>query len=445
MTTRFFQILGLLCAGLLVAACDQGRKNPPDTAVRVVNAVPSYEGIEFRREQTDRQYDPLALTYQAASGTPFVYDVDQYDFWVQTGTAGSSTPITRTFSQQLREDAHYFFVMTEVAGAIEPVVLEYSPLGSSATDTQAFAMHAAVGFPAMSVYITPPGTDPAAVSPRGTLAFGEALDPFQLAVGEYAITLTESGNPANVLLESPPFTLPVAATTLLVITSGADVGPAPLAVIYAGNGTSVFVDKDTPAAVRALNGATDTAPRDFAFNGQFTPPLFPAVPFAELTDYATLPAGNNTLNVTPAGNTGVLELTQTLSLAQNTKSTLLVTGDAGALGHLLVTDDTRRLAGTAKLRLMSVARQFASVDFVMATTGTDLTTVAPLLSLVSPGASTILTLAPGTYDLAVRNSGSSSVLAGPQTITVAEEGIYSVLAVDGPDTSSVGLVLLGDF
>lgn len=438
MTSRGLQILLLLGASWTITACDQGRKNPPDAAVRVVNAVPSYESILFRRETTGAAVD---LQYQTASER-FTYDVDQYDFNLDVPTADAATRIT--FSPQLRADMHYAFVLMEVGGIVEPVVLEYAPLAAAATGAQAIAAHAAGGFPAVSVYIEAPGTDVTAVAPRATLAFGETLAPIALGAGDHEITLTEGGNPANVLLASGVLTLPAATSTILVISSGADIGLSDLALIVVGDTAGVFVDKNVQAELRVLNAANDGAPRDVALNGQFAPPLFAAVPLGTATAYAPAPAAENTVNVTPAGNPGVLELTQTLTLSANLRHTLLVTGESGALTHVVAADDRRRLANGGRLRVFNAASQFTAIAFYVVPPGTDTATSTPVFGLGAPGRSSYVTAPPGNYELVLRAS-DGSIVAGPQAITIEAAGLYEVLALNGPDTASAQVVLLEDF
>ena len=54
-------------------------------------------------------------------------------------------------------------------------------------------------------------------------------------------------------------------------------------------------------------------------------------------------------------------------------------------------------------------------------------------------------LDPGEYDLYLYQYASPTLLSGPTRISVADGGIYGVLAVDGPDTATASVVLLDDF
>jgi hypothetical protein len=187
------------------------------------------------------------------------------------------------------------------------------------------------------------------------------------------------------------------------------------------------------------------APRDFAINSQFSPPLFSAVPFAEPTATVTIPFGSQTINVTPVGNPGVLELNQTFNGTVE-QTTLMFAGTAGTLTYTLTSDDGRRIHNEAKIAFLNAATQFSGVDFVLATPGTDQAAVDGFAALASPGASlTYSPIIPGDYDLYLRQNLGTTVLYGPTRITLASEGIYGVLAINGPDTATAGVVLFDDF
>jgi hypothetical protein len=45
----------------------------------------------------------------------------------------------------------------------------------------------------------------------------------------------------------------------------------------------------------------------------------------------------------------------------------------------------------------------------------------------------------------LRQNLATTLLSGPTRLTLAAEGIYGVLAVNGPDTATAGVVLFDDF
>ena len=446
MTLHRLQTLGLILLCLTAVGCDQGRENPPDASVRVLNAAPSFGTLEFRRGmQATSQNQPRNIGYKEAIGAS--YDEDSYGFYVDATSpgAGAPTPVTN-FSKEIRSDTDYTIVLTEVGGLIEPVFLEQPRPQTNATQANVIVLHAGEVLAPMDLYLSAPDTPFTAGPPVASLSFGQSTSAQAIAAGEYVLTATVPGDPTRVLLASTRFALAAAASSALVIVDGAEQGVAPFGVILVGQTFGELLDQSTQAALRVINGATDGAPRDVAINEQFAPPLFPAVPFATATDYQLVPPSNLTLNVTPPGNPGVLELTATITPTTNIKHTVLFAGDAGALTHLTVLDDGRRIDTEARVRFYNVASQFTFMEFFVAPPGTtELSNFLPFVTLGSPSASTILSFPPGTYDLFLRPSGSTTLAAGPVSFTVAGGGIYSMLAVNGPDTASAGVVFLDDF
>ena len=446
MTLRRLQLFGLILSCLTVVGCDQGRKNPPDASLRTLNAAPSFSTLSIRRgKQATSQNQPRNLRYKEA--TAATYDQDRYDFYVDVSTPGLAAPTPlRNFSKELLTGTDYTLVLTEVGGLIEPVFLEQPNPTANSTQANVIALHAGEVLAPMDLYLSAPGMPFTASAPVASLSFGQSSAAQTIAAGEYVLTATAPGDPTRVLLTSTTFPLAAAGSSALVIVDGAEQGVAPFGVVLMGQTFGELVDQGTQAALRVMNGATDGGARDVAINEQFTPPLFPAVPFATATEYQLVPPTNVTLNVTPPGNPGVLELTTTITPTTNTKHTVLFGGEAGALTHLIVPDDGRRIDAEAQVRFYNVATQFIFLEFFIVGPGiTDLSTVFPIVTLGAPGASTIIPFPPGTYDLYLRPSGSTTLAAGPLTFTVAGGGIYSMLAVNGADTASAGVVYLDDF
>jgi hypothetical protein len=423
---------------LALTGCDEGRQGLPQIDVRVVNVAPGFIELDFQRE-TRTEIQTLAFKgLQEAR-----YDVDSYDFYVyERSGAGSAAPRSWTFSPQLQADRAYTFVLAEVAGEIRPVVLE-NP-AAPAADAQIQAVHTAVGMPAMDLYLERPGVGIAGATPRGTFNVLEQIPTRTLPSGDYELFLTEAGNPSNVLLSSTTFPLAAGTTaTLIVVPEPGISGQMSVMVVQPSAG--VLYDRNASAQLRVINGATDTAPRDFAIGSQFAPPLFSAIPFAEPTANVAIPIGSQTINVTPVGNPGVLELNQTFTGIVE-RTTLLFAGPAGTLTYVVASDDGRRVQNEAKIVFMNAATQFTGVDFVLVPPGEDQATAVALTGLAAPGTTLTYTpLIPGEYDLYLRQNLGTALLSGPTRITLAAEGIYGVLAVNGPDTATAGLVLFDDF
>src|SRR5690606_38976961 len=113
------------------------------------------------------------------------------------------------------------------------------------------------------------------------------------------------------------------------------------------------------------------AARDVAVGGQFSPPLFAAVPFASASAYGTVAPGDNELSVTPAGNPGVVEATHTVTAAAGRSYTAVVAGAPGSVKVVSLIDDRRPVADRAKIALLNGASQFTAVLFHVLEVGGD--------------------------------------------------------------------------
>lgn len=440
MNLRLVTSCGFLCAALLLSGCDEGRQNPGKVSVQVVNAAPGFGSLAFQREQDiNRQAEMPFRDAQA-----FIYDADTYDFYVIERTLSDADPgNTWTFAPTLEQNTNYVFVLTEVAGEVEPIVITTPP--PRAADAQIVALHAASGLPAMDLYLEQPGVGIAGATPRGTFNAQEQITPSPLPSGDYELFLTAAGNPADVLLASQQFNLPAGTTSTIVVVADSGQTTARASALLLQAAPIVLFDRNAPSELRAINGATDQAPRDLGIDSQFSPPLFPAMPFAEPTAHTSLPIGTVKINVTPVGNPGVLELDTQLNTAIGQRATMLFSGPAGTLLSIFAADDLRRFNREAKLRFMNAASQFLAVDFVITSPDGDPTQPFPVEQLFSPGISDYLPLYPSDYDLYVLQAGTTTVLSGPTRISVAAGGIYGALVVDGPDTATVNVRLIDDF
>ena len=437
MNLRQLATCGLICA-LALVGCDGGRQSPPKVAVRVVNAAVGFSGLGFRREQTAAS----ELAFRTAG--EFLYDADTYDFFVG-GFDTTGAEHTWSFSATLDGDTGYYFVLTEVAGEVVPVVLEYGAAPSA--DTQILALHAAEGLPAVDLYIEPSGVGIGGATPRGTLAPGGEIAPRTLPSGDYDLWLTAAGDPTTVLLHSTSFPLAAGRTTAFVVTPEGDETTVDLNVQFVQDVSVVLRDVNATSEMRVINAAADRQPRDLAVNREFAPPLFPSIPFAAPTAYTTVPV-NQTLpiNVTPAGNPGVLELDQTIATVAAVRYTLVFTGDAGTLSHMLAADDNRRVHGFAKVRFYHTALQFTdTVEFVLAPRDQPPEGFFGDAALIAPSFSGYSFVRPGDYDLYLRLFTTDEAIAGPIPVTFAGDGLYGVLAVNGPTSTTAEVVLFDDF
>lgn len=433
--------LGPLLLGLALCACDSGREPLPNATVYAVHAAPSYATITFQRESLGEE---IELGFGGAARRSF--EADQYDFHVEVTPPGESPMRIATISHTLSAEREYYMMLIEAGGTLDPVVVEEPAFTATAGVAEFSLFHAAAALGAVDVYLEAPDADPAAATPLGSLGFGERIEPAELDPGEYRLTLTEPGNPANVLFRSPALTAAAGQDNMLVVTDEAGRTAAAAGVTRVSDQVTTVPDIDAPSAVRVVNAANDRTSRDVFVDEDFTAPLFAGLPFAAATDFATVTRAEHSFTLTPAGNPGVVEFEYPLPATGSAWYTFLFNGNPSeGLDGVHWPDERRRLADTARVRLVNAAARLDALDILIVPPGADLQDAEQAAQLGNLGLSAQLFVPPGDYELALRLAEAGTIIAGPTPITLEARGLYTAVALDGPDATSAELLLLDDF
>jgi hypothetical protein len=437
MRTPIAALILVFVTSFLAACGGEGRSRGPDARVVALNAASNYPTIQFLREERLQS----ALNFTDAG--QFLYEVGQYDFNLQVTPPFQSSPLRlKSFSVTLQQGVEHYFVITEVGGLLEPLIVTQAPFSPVSTNAEVSLVHAAPASPSMDIYLTAPGAVLSAANPIGTAVFNQHVAPSTFAPGDYQLSLTEVGNPLNVFFASRTIALLAGQSNFFVIADAGD-DSNEVVVTRATNGTQVLVDVNAPSSQRMINGVTDAQPRDVFLDGDFAAPYFAAVPYAAPTARVPIAPGDRKLSVTPAGNSGVIEIEATNTVDSGVSYTGLIAGASGALLLTRVAENRRRVLGEARLRYYDAAAQFPSIGIALAPSGGQ--QLGFPVVLVNGASAEELPLAPGAYDLTVYISGSTTPVLGPMTITVASEGIYSILFLNGPTAETASAVLFDDF
>jgi hypothetical protein len=441
MNHRLTFLISLISLTLAAVGCDGGRERPPSTHVRVLHAAPSFDSITFLRVESIAAGD---LQYRG--GASFVFDEDVYTFNVEiTPPEAQMRERVYSFTQSVRSDQDYFFVLTEIGGALEALVLASPARASGADDALLMAVHAGPAVPAADLYVAPLGTAPSATQPWGRLGFTDALEPRNFAPGQYEITLTAPGAPEDVLLRTTSVELAAGESSLLAILDMGGEGLAPVGIALLRQSVEVRVDRNVQSAMRLINAAADRGPRDVFLDDDFDAPVLADVPFGSASAYEVVARGQHDVKVTPAGTSGVLEVDANVATIGGRVHTLFVAGEPGELDNVFLLDDRRSLMDRGRIRFYNGASVAGNLDFVLVPPGGDVSTVLPRTSLAPAGVSVYHPIVPGDYGLVLREANTTTVVAGPVSVSIEGGGVYGMLAVDGDAETSAQIVLLDDF
>ena len=458
-------------AALALCACDSSKDDAGDGSLQPLlsgfHAVPDMASITFLREEEAWS----ALEF--GDGTEFrSVDADQYDVNFdavlpgdETGTCAGDVDAddvkdddecTRLVSTSINVIADHEYVVALLGhyGGLRVQVYDkpIHEFDTSDDDGDAEDETAEVQFfhwsddlPALDVYLEPPGTNLSPVQVRATLATGEE---FHTVVddGAYVITLTAVGDPSAALYTSETFSLTERTRVAFAIRAGAGNGTSPIKVSRFRDQGGVLLDRRVRTELRFAHVGREVGNVDVYADEDFTQAFYANVPFGTTSAYGEIASTAVTgleLDVTPAGNPGVLLAREQIDLARGERATFYLIGQLGSLDGLRLQDSSRRIATHARVRLINTAT--AGLDFFVVRTGSNINTLSPTTTLTAGTASGVLSFDPERYDIVMTKAGTDAVVFGPLAVDLAGGGIYTVAATASGDASAANAVLLDDF
>lgn len=449
LTKRF----GLVAAAALLAACDSDNdvlttSAPPaplQTAdIRYVHASPDAPDVNVEGPASTYVSD---LAFKQASGFATVGEGTlevSVDGIVPGGTATVIGPVDLA----LAADTAYSVIAVGEVASIDALVIEQPMMPVAAGSVRARVVHAAARAPQVDVFVTDPLALLDQSMPLGTFEFGEDLGPVDVPAGDYRIRVTAPGVTNATLFDSGTVALPDGADLLVVAVDNTGLGAAPVSLVVAdGTGSFEILDADTPAAFRVIHASPDAPNVDVVVNDDFMNPVQSDVPFPAFSDYLEVPPADYNVKVTATGNPGAIVVDADVTLAANTAYSVYASDVLASIGPQVLVDDNRPVATEAKLRIVHQAPGAGLVDLYLVAPGTDLATATPAFAGVDFQQDTgYVSIAGGTYEVAVTPAGSTTPAIGPVTVAVEDGSVYTVAARDAEGGGApFGLILLDDF
>lgn len=451
-------------SSVLLAGCFGGDSSSK-TSVRVVHASSDAPAVNVRVDGdtvvSGADYKQAAVLKPDAGTTSIAVD------GILPG--GATTTVIDT-DASLRFDTKYDVIAVGKVGdqTIEPLILTDDGARDSEDSVRLRVAHLspnaqdAVGGP-VEVYLTAAG-DPLPAEASFSFSFKESVGPIEVPAGDYQVRVAIPGNPPTVVFDSGTLSLSAGSDLLIGAVDNTVFGSAPISLLVVnGSNTTEVLDVDTNAGVRAVhNSASPTPAVDIYLNED--PDGTPAatnvafgetVPAAATTGaYVPLTNGDNRIVVTATTVTSSSVIDATLAFANGDIRTVVAAGTlADGIDALVFSDNNRRVATEARLRVIHGAVEAPSVDVFLIPTasgGAGATLIgnsAPVLDNFAYGTdSGYLGVAEGDYVVFITSDDGATELYKSPNLSLDAGGVYTAVARKNDAGGSVATVtLLDDF
>jgi hypothetical protein len=376
------------------------------------------------------------------------FDAGTYTVVVDGILPGGKTTVIGPLDVDFQANTLYSIVALGSVAQIDALVLQQPDTPVAAGAVRLRLLHAAPLAPLVDVYLTAPGADLAAAAPVGAFAFGEDLGPVEVTAGDYQVRVTPHADPGTVVFDSGTVSLGAGSNLLVTAVENTATGSSPISlVVQDGAGSSEILDAGTTAELRVVHASPDAPAVDVVVNDDFANPLVGDLAFPQYTPFVGVAPGTYNVKVTDAATQGVVPIDADLTLDGGVHYSVIALGSLASLEALVATDDPRRVATQAKVRIIHAAPTAGDADIYVTTPGADIAGLAPTLAAVPFKANTgFLGLAAGRYDVTVTQAGSKAAAIGPVTIEIVDGGIYTAIARDAVGGGGpLGLILMDDF
>ena len=447
--TRINAVAPIVLA-LVLAACGADSSRPVATgkgSIRAINAIETSSDVTFLIEE--RAIDTADFRQATALAE---YDDLDYNFNFDVLFVGDSAR-TRVATRRLDvvADTDYIMVLTGTLANASVVLWESPERVFQDTDTvfEARFAHTADSLGTVDYYFAPAGTAPVLGEEVGTLNFGDILDGVDYAAGDYVFTVTTSGDPTDVLFVTDSSTF-LAATqyTISIFEGGANtfapyIGRAYTLGSGAISGTVTLPDVNYPATVEFINGSLELGTVDIYDDDMQTSLIVDDLAHTEISAELNLASGANDISCTPFDANNPVLIDQTVNFFPGLRGRVVAYGEAGTFSAIAYNPDRRPVVTQAKLQFFSSASNFEFLTIYAVEAGEPIENLLPILSTLTSGTvSPIVPMPAGSFDLYIREFGTTVDLAGPIRLDLALGDVVSAALFDNVDPAVVDFQVL---
>jgi trimeric autotransporter adhesin len=358
---------------------------------------------------------------------------------IPSGNATVIGPVNLT----LAGNTDYDVIAVNKVANIEPLIISDTGNLTDNSKVRVRVAHLTAAAPAVKVFVTAPGADLTGVAPLGTFSFKETIGPVEVAAGNYQIRVALADN--TLVFDSGTVSLAAGKDLLIGAIPNVHTGSSPISLaVLDGSAVAVIHDKSAGANLRVVHASANAPAVDVLANNGTTPAVT-NLAFPDATGYLNLPAATYNFKVVPTGTLTPAVINADVPLANGSSYTLLAVNQLSAIEPLLATDNLRKVATEARIRLLHASTLAANVDIYVVAAGTFIANATPNFANVPFKADTgYVSLAAGSYDVIITPTGTKTE-AIKVTLALSNGKIYTAIARDGTNlTTPLGVIGLDE-
>lgn len=446
----------LFCAigALALAGCSGGSQFPEPTGkgtYRGINAVADSPALEFRVENAGivtRSPFIDTVGFRSVSAGQQIDDFE-YEFNFDYRFPSEDTPRRlASLRQKIDADQDYTFVLTGSMANPSVSVLASAEREFDEADTvfEARFAHLAASLGRVDVYFAAPGTAPVLGNARGTLDFGDILDPQDLPEGQFELIVTAENDPATILYQSISATYAARIRLIVSLFDGTvdDTAPLTARALPASSGAPLLTIPDARfgSTVRFVQASRDVTTADIYDDDMLTNRVIADLEYQDVTDEIPLATGETTFTYTAAGNPGVVQLEPAVTAGTGNRYTLYSIGAGDNVSNIFTVDARRPVPVFAQFNLLNsdVSRPEGLLVYLLEPGGSIDDGTRPFFSEFG-NFTGLLSIVPGDYDVVVtaNDAENQTQLAPTIPLTLSEGDVVRLIAFETADPNVVDI------